>query len=122
MDEQEKAFLRECVNNQHRRINAEGKALIARLCGEYGVSFKPTLCQQCYHDAAFLILKADRDQNGHDPATKSVSVREGVDVYFNGRRVNNVLVTTATECRRLIKAGMSRDYFVFNEDNTKDTL
>lgn len=117
MEETEKAFLRECVNNQHKRINSEGKALIARLCAYFGIEFKPTLCQQCYHDAAFLILRAYRDQSDTKTAQHAVSVREGVDVFFNGQRVNNVLVTTTAECRRLIKAGMSRDYFTIAKDN-----
>lgn len=120
----EREFLVHAVNRQSERINKDGKALILDLCNRFGVEFKPTLCQTCWHDAAFLILQADRKMNDK-PTNRTIVVREGVDVYFNGKRVNDVVITTDSECRRLMKDGMAPDYFTTiqtNEDNTGDKI
>lgn len=120
----EREFLVRAVSRQSERINKEGKALILSLCERYGVDFKPTLCQTCWHDAAFLILQAERKMN-EAPTNRTIVVREGVDVYFNGKRVNDVVVTTDSECRRLMKEGMAPDYFKIiqtNEDNYEDKI
>lgn len=114
----EREFLVRAVNNQGERINKEGRALILDLCSRYGVAFKPTLCQTCWHDAAFLVLQADRRDNNH-PQKRKIVVREGVDIYFNGKRVNDILVTTDAECRRLLKEGLTPDYFCFIEDEAE---
>lgn len=116
----EREFLVRAVNRQSERINKDGKALILSLCERFGVDFKPTLCQTCWHDAAFLILQAERKMSDK-PTNRTIVVREGVDVYFNGKRVNDVVITTDSECRRLMKDGMSPDYFTMiqtNEDNS----
>lgn len=118
----EREFLVRAVNSQTERINKEGKALILDLCNRYGVDFKPTLCQTCWHDAAFLVLQADRRDNTK-PTKRTIVVREGVDVFFNGRRVNDILITTDAECRKLMKQGLTADYFYFlNEADTNDKI
>lgn len=120
----EREFLVRAVRLQGERINKDGKALILSLCERYGVDFKPTLCQTCWHDAAFLILQAERKTND-TPTNRTIVVREGVDVYFNGKRVNDVVITTDSECRRLMKEGLSPDYFTMiqkDEDNTEDKI
>lgn len=120
----EREFLVRAVSRQSERINKDGKELILSLCERYGVDFKPTLCQTCWHDAAFLILQAERKIND-TPTNRTIVVREGVDVYFNGKRVNDVVITTDSECRRLMKEGMSPDYFTMihkHEDNADDKI
>lgn len=120
----ERAFLMRAVRLQSERINKDGKTLILSLCERYGVDFKPTLCQTCWHDAAFLILQAERKMND-TPTNRTIVVREGVDVYFNGKRVNDVVITSDSECVRLIKEGMSPDYFATiqkNEDNAEGKI
>lgn len=117
----EREFLVQAVRNQSLRINGEGKRLVVELCERFGVEFKPTLCQQCYHDAAFLVLAAERKLNGNN-TKRTIIVKDGVDVFFNGRRVNPILVTTDKECRELMAQGMNADYFekVENADNAED--
>ena len=124
LTEIEREFLVRAVSRQSERINKDGKALILSLCERYGVDFKPTLCQTCWHDAAVLVLQADRKMND-TPANRTIVVRDGVDVYFNGKRVNDVIITTDGECRRLMEEGMLPDYFTrvqANEDNTEDQI
>lgn len=112
MTTESREFLVECVKNQSRRINKEGRALIESLCEEYGVPFKRTLCQQCYHDAALLILMEVRKRE--ERVRERIEVRPGVDVYYNNHRINDTIVTTAEECERLLAMGASREYFIFH--------
>lgn len=99
------------MNKGARRLTKRDKAFIELMCHDYGVEIKNSGCGSCWLDAAVevaaLMSRNSLDDVGH------VKLRDGVDVYINGHRVNAATCNDERECRRLLALGAPEKLFTF---------
>lgn len=91
------------------QVTREDKDFIRSLAGEYGVQLpkeKPN-CKSCYVDAAVAIWKKMKDNT---PSDRKYVLRAGVDVIWNGIRINEASCTDA-KAEEWIANGFPKLYF-----------
>lgn len=109
--------LREIAAKTPTALDADEKAFILEQAEVYGVAFKHTRCAQCYVDAAVAIFAKIKEQDAtavveeiEAAAVPTYALRNGVDVYWCGERVNEA-TATADAVKRWVSSGMPLVYF-----------
>lgn len=101
--------LKEIVNKPANDITADDKAIIRSVAKLAGVKLpRARSCASCWVDCAVLAYVALKSQK-----SASYRLRDGVDIYFNGERVNAATITNA-RAERWLAAGLPRTYFVWS--------
>ena len=101
--------LRAIANKPAEQITDEDKQTIRKAAKAAGVKLpRVRACNSCWIDCAVLAFCALKSkENGQ------YRLRAGVDVLFNGERVNASTLTDA-RAERWLRAGLSRNYFVWS--------
>lgn len=109
--------LREIAAKTPTALDAVEKAFILEQAEVYGVAFKHTRCAQCYVDAAVAIFAKIKEQDATAvveeiaaAAVPTYELRNGIDVYWCGERVNEA-TATADAVKRWVSSGMPLVYF-----------
>lgn len=105
--------LKEIVNNGVAKLTETDKEFITSICMNLGVPFRKTNCKNCYIDMAVAIYR-----NFAEPKNE-LSIKSDVDIYFNGMRINCVVVDTPEKVEGVLKLGLPKKYVNFpqNENN-----
>lgn len=106
-------YLKEIVNTPAVEISKDDRAYVRRLAEQHGIEIKRKGCPSCYIDAAVLLFgKLSKEQ---ETETKCQSpkyvLRDGVDVLFNGIRINAATINDEL-AERLISLGFDMSFFV----------
>ena len=112
--EEQKARLRAIVEATDK-LTADDKDFVRDCADVYGVDFEPkkTRCKSCYQDAALAVLsviKANEPAPQHNENAPRYVLRNGVDVYFGGIRVNEHTITDEL-AERIIARGFEKKFF-----------
>lgn len=105
------AFLREVAQMKPREITNQIRIRVKGVAGEYGVGLPKNLqCSSCWIDLALRCYKAIKEQYPDPIKASEYVLREGVDVLWNGVRVNkNTLTDELAE--KWIAGGFPTNYF-----------
>lgn len=87
-------------------VSEADEAFVLKHAAVLGVSVRKSRCKSCIIDAAIECWK--RLQQTHDAG--GYRLRAGVDVLFNGERVNDTTLTKA-RAERWLAHGLSETYF-----------
>lgn len=102
--------LRGVINKPVAEITEQDKSAIREVAKQEGVNLpRKRACASCWVDCAFECLK--RLQAKENAVKTGYTLREGVDILFNGERVNSATITDA-RAMRWIASGLSTEYFV----------
>lgn len=103
--------LREIAEKTANKVSAEDKQFIRSLASQYNVQLpkdKPN-CKSCYVDAAVQIWKKIKESEPI-PSERKYVLRDGVDVIWNGIRINEASCTDEL-AEQWIKGGFPKLYF-----------
>lgn len=106
--------LKEIVNNGVAKLTETDKEFITSICIKLGVSFKVTNCRNCYIDMAVAIYR-----NFAKPKNE-LSIKNDVDIYFNGMRINCIVIVTPEEVEGVLKLGLPKKYVNFPQDENNE--
>lgn len=104
--------LREICNKAVKELTSEDIEFVTTLAGFHNVDIKRRGCKSCIVDAAvavYKILTNGEDEEPKDDARKYV-LRDGVDVLFNGIRINAATLTDKMAAA-LIEEGFDTSLF-----------
>ena len=93
-------------------LKAADRKYIEEKSVELGLDFDPksATCGSCYADQALRIYKYLRDKEALGNTEQRYILREGVDVIFNGYRINAATITD-TLAETLVSLGFSTKLF-----------
>lgn len=102
-------------------LTAETRKIIREACKDLGVTLKNTRCKDCYIDAAIACYKKITEQQAEqqteqaaETEERAYKLKDGIDVIFLGRRINNVTLTDQL-ARYIIAHGFPKYYFAKRE-------
>lgn len=108
---EDKERLAEIARNSARKLTKEDKEFVSLLCETLGVEINKSRCSSCYIDAAIecynILCNSDMED---DESERDYVLKDGVDVFFDGMRVNKATLTDEM-ARWIILAGFPRDFF-----------
>lgn len=109
--------LRAVVEAGTAGLTDESKAFVKELADANGVTIRRSNCKSCYIDAAIEVyrkLTMPQVEVQAEPETHNYILKDGVDLLFNGWRINK---TTCTDkaAKRWIAAGFPVKYFAQTE-------
>lgn len=105
------SFLREVAIMQPREITNQTRIRVKGLAEQYGVSLPKNLqCSSCWIDTAVRVYKAIKEQYPDPVVIGEYQLREGVDVLWNGVRVNERTLTDELAAK-WIAEGFPTEYF-----------
>lgn len=87
------------------------KTFVKKMAAGNGVSIKNRNCKNCYIDAAVQIYAKMRRAASEVETPSQFILRDGVDVIFQGVRVNAGTITDDI-AKDLISRGFNKDFFV----------
>lgn len=101
--------LKEIVNRNDGSVTADERDFIRQQASQQGVKLpRARSCGNCWIDCAVMVLVSLKSkEKGH------YTLRDGVDILFNGERVNAATLTDA-RAERWLAAGLSKKYFVWS--------
>lgn len=105
--------LRRIANSAASELTKDDKTFILEQCAEHGVTIKGRRCLSCYVDAAvelYRILTAGRSHNCGDKKAIRYRLKDGVDVRYNGERVNADTMTDE-RAEALLRRGFPIAFF-----------
>lgn len=111
--------MKRIANRSASEITKDDKAFILAQCAEHGVKVKSKRCLSCYVDAAvelYRILTAESSQGDGEKITIRYRLKRGVDVTYNGERVNAETMTDA-RAESLIRRGFPSSLFDIDYGN-----
>ena len=114
-----RACLQQIANKPANEFTADDRNFVRECAKAFGIPFDPkTRCKDCYKDAAVACYNAIKEDTApaeaEQPAKESAPryiLRDGVDVYFGGIRVNEHTITDDL-AERIIAKGFDRKFFV----------
>ncbi len=106
--------LKEIVNNGVAKLTETDKEFITNTCINLGLPFRKTNCKNCYIDMAVAIYR-----NFAKPKNE-LSIKPDVDIYFNGMRINCVVVDTPKKVESVMKLGLPKKYVNFPGDENNE--
>ena len=104
--------LRRIVNTPAKSLTADDKAFVEDLANENGVQVRRKGCSSCYVDSAVeLFGKLSKSEESDEAGDgRKYVLRDGVDVLFNGVRVNAVTLTDEMAAN-LVAFGFDASFF-----------
>lgn len=105
--------LKRIANESASDLTKDDKTFILAQCAEHGVEVKSKRCLSCYVDAAvelYRILTAECSQNGGEKKAVHYRLKDGVNVTYNGERVNAETITDE-RAESLIRRGFPIGFF-----------
>lgn len=105
------AFLREMAVMQPRQITNQMRIRVKGIAQEYGVELPKNLqCSSCWIDLSIRTYKEIKRRFPDNIVANEYKLREGVDVLWNGVRVNEHTLTDEL-AREWIAGGFPVQYF-----------
>ena len=97
-----------------RNVTRKEREFIIELCKKYGIELKNN-CRNCYIDACLQIyykikINITKAEELADETENKFVLKKGVDVIFDGIRINSATINDDL-ARRVIKLGFSTRYF-----------
>ena len=111
--------LKRIANKSASELTKDDKTFILEQCAERGVKVKSKQCLSCYIDAAvelYRILTAERSQNDSMKKAIHYRLKDGVNVTYNGERVNADTMTDE-RAESLIRRGFPNGFFDIEYDD-----
>lgn len=111
--------LKRIANKSASELTKDDKTFILEQCAEHGVKVKSKRCLSCYVDAAvelYRILTAECSQNNSVKKTIHYRLKEGVNVTYNGERVNAETITDE-RAEALLRRGFPIAFFDIEYDD-----
>lgn len=105
--------LKRIANKSASELTKDDKTFILEQCAERGVKVKSKRCLSCYIDAAvelYRILTAERGQDSSAKKAIRYRLKDGVDVTYNGERVNADTITDE-RAEALLRRGFPIGFF-----------
>lgn len=105
--------LKRIANKSASDLTKDDKTFILEQCAEHGVKVKSKRCLSCYVDAAvelYRILTAECSQNGGEEKAVRYRLKDGVNVTYNGERVNADTMTDE-RAEALLRRGFPIAFF-----------
>ncbi len=116
--------LRKIAATRPLGLTRDDKEFVKEQAEAFGVPFEKTRCRDCYIDAAVAIFAKikEKDEAAVVGEIKrwqraAYSLKNGVDVYWQGERVNEA-TATAESVVRWIASGMPLVYFEKNDQTS----
>lgn len=92
-------------------ISADDRFFIRSVSEELGIKFTPRArCKDCYKDQAALLYKHIKEQTPSAFDGRKWRMREGVDVIYKGKRVNDALLTDEI-AEDMLATGLPKHWF-----------
>lgn len=110
MELQEKlTALRGIANTPANMLTSEDKKFVSDIATEHGVTIRSKRCNSCYIDAAVEVFGLLSKQNAGEAETDKncqYVLKQGVDILFNGIRVNEATITDEKQRRSSVKVSV----------------
>lgn len=105
--------IRKIAENGKSGLTIEQKQFIAETAKVFELNFVPrgTICNDCYYDECFVIMRKYAELYEFD-AKRKYNLRPGVDVIFNGKRINAATLKSDADAEKLISEGFPKRMFV----------
>lgn len=91
------------------KLTAKEREFVVKYAVENGIQLN-TLCKDCYRDAAIQLYSIYKPKEEAKENGSAYQLRDGLDVLFNGLRINEATLTDKL-AKRILKQGFPERFF-----------